>query len=167
MDDRNREYSNDEITVFWRPGKCIHSSVCYTKLLEVFNPIKRPWVNMNGAPTDKIIEVINKCPTEALMWKWNDEKRNEKVTQADTNHIKIRRPYDYYEYRNEQKKYELKPVKVRVMKNGPLVVEGSFNIINYDGENIKSADFTSLCRCGQSNSVPFCDGMHRKAGFEG
>jgi uncharacterized Fe-S cluster protein YjdI len=34
---------------------------CYKELIEVFNPDKRPWVNMKGAPTDEIIEVVDMC----------------------------------------------------------------------------------------------------------
>ncbi|NMB71943.1 MAG: hypothetical protein GYA22_07330, partial [Bacteroidales bacterium] len=71
MDKHDRTYTNGEITVFWKPGKCIHATTCYRELIEVFNPRKRPWVNMQGAPTERIIEVVDKCPTQALSWQWN------------------------------------------------------------------------------------------------
>ena len=164
MEEKNRDYTNDEITVYWRPGKCIHSSVCYTKLIEVFNPIKRPWVNLSGAPTDTIIQVVNECPTEALMWKWNDDEKNEHVTPADKNHIKIRRPDDYKSFDAGGQAPE--PVHIKIMKNGPYVIQGSFKVRSENGPVHKTGRFTSLCRCGQSNSMPFCDGMHRKTGFQ-
>ena len=47
----DRDYSNGEITVFWRPAKCTHVTTCFNELIEVFDPSKRPWVNMNGAST--------------------------------------------------------------------------------------------------------------------
>ena len=54
-----RKYSNKEITVYWKPDACVHASYCYRELIEVFDPGRRPWVDMNGALTDRIIEVVN------------------------------------------------------------------------------------------------------------
>jgi CDGSH-type Zn-finger protein len=34
-------------------------------------------------------------------------------------------------------------------------------------EDIKTEETYSLCRCGQSQNKPFCDGTHRKVGFDG
>lgn len=161
MDEKNRTYSNKDITVYWRPGKCIHSSICYTKLIDVFNPVKRPWVDLEAAPSEKIIEIVNKCPTEALMWKWNDAKKNDSVTKSNFNHIKIRRPYGFAEL-DEKKQFTPDPVNIQIMKNGPLVVRGEIKLITPEGAQMKTGEFTSFCRCGQSNSMPYCDGMHRK-----
>ena len=72
-----RKYINDQITVYWKPSACIHASYCYRELIEVFDPSRRPWVDLNGSTTSRIIEVVNLCPTEALAWKWNDEEKNE------------------------------------------------------------------------------------------
>ncbi|UCG26837.1 MAG: (4Fe-4S)-binding protein [Bacteroidales bacterium] len=168
MDPRERKYSNGEITVYWKPRECIHSSVCYMNLLEVFNPRKRPWVNMSGASTRKIIDVVNQCPTEALTWKWNDEEKNKTVTEADTNHIKFKRPHDF-EKKEEDSILEVEqdePLKIRVMKNGPYIVEGSYVLTRADGSEINMMGMSSFCRCGNSNSMPFCDGNHRKTGFK-
>ena len=165
MDEKNRTYSNKDITVYWRPGKCIHSSICYTKLIEVFNPIKRPWVNLDVASSEKIIEIVNKCPTEALMWKWNDAKKNDSVTKSDSNHIKIRKPHDLIEL-DKKKKDASDPVKIQVMKNGPLVVRGEIKVIAPNGRQLKTGEFTSFCRCGASGKMPFCDGTHKRVGVK-
>jgi len=87
-----RRYKNEDITVFWKPSACIHASYCYRELIEVFDQSRRPWVDMNGSTTDRIIEVVNLCPTEALAWKWNDEEKNNSVESDQLNHIKLRRP---------------------------------------------------------------------------
>ncbi len=159
-----RKYSNDEITVFWKPSACIHASYCYRELLEVFDPSRRPWVDMNGSITSKIIEVVNLCPTEALAWKWNEEEKNEGVEKDQLNHIKFRRP----ELVNEKgKAVEEQPLSVKILTDGPIVLKGDFTII-YEGKKKEVKDgIVSICRCGASDHQPYCDGQHRKIGFTG
>jgi putative redox protein len=60
------KYSNDEITVLWKPDFCRHSGRCVTQLPGVFDTQKHPWINMQGATTDEIVAQVNKCPTGAL-----------------------------------------------------------------------------------------------------
>jgi len=48
--------------------------------------------------------------------------------------------------------------------NGPLHVEGAFEIAGDDGTTDRSED-AWLCRCGASDDKPFCDGSHAKIGF--
>ncbi|MBI2428896.1 MAG: (4Fe-4S)-binding protein [Ignavibacteriales bacterium] len=64
----NKNYSNDEITVHWKPDVCIHSGNCARRLLSVFNPRLKPWININGAPTDEIVKAVEGCPSGALSW---------------------------------------------------------------------------------------------------
>ena len=58
--------------------------------------------------------------------------------------------------------------KVIVRNNGPLRLEGDITILDQDGQGFGLAGRTvvSLCRCGQSQNKPFCDGSHNKVGFE-
>jgi uncharacterized Fe-S cluster protein YjdI len=159
---RGRKYSNGEITVFWKPDSCVHASHCYRELIEVFDPGKRPWVDMFGAHTEAIIETVNLCPTDALTWKWNDDQKNLEVDPSNANHVNFRRP----ELRKkDEEESDANPVSIKVMSEGPLVLNGSFTVI-YDGrvKEVKES-IISLCRCGASNHLPFCDGMHRKIEF--
>jgi CDGSH-type Zn-finger protein len=58
--------------------------------------------------------------------------------------------------------------KVIVRSSGPLRLEGDITILDQDGQAFGLAGRTvvSLCRCGQSQNKPFCDGSHNKVGFE-
>lgn len=159
-----RRYKNKDITVYWKPSACIHASYCYRELLEVFDPSKRPWVDMEGSSTERIIEVVNLCPTEALAWKWNDETKNESVGTDQLNHINFRRPELMNTDENDPGDT---PVSVKIMPDGPIVLKGSFTI-SYNGNKKEVHDgMVSICRCGVSDHMPFCDGQHRKAGFIG
>jgi hypothetical protein len=40
-------------------------------LIQVFNPAKRPWVNMQGASTERIIQQVEQCPSGALSYFMN------------------------------------------------------------------------------------------------
>jgi uncharacterized Fe-S cluster protein YjdI len=159
-----KKYRNDDISVYWKPSACVHASYCYRELIEVFDPSRRPWIDMDGATTEKIIEIVNLCPTEALAWKWNDEAKNESIDNDQLNHIKFRRP-DLLN--TAEAKPEVQAVSVKVMPDGPIVFKGSFSI-TYDGNQKEVKDgMISICRCGVSDHMPFCDGRHRKVGFNG
>jgi uncharacterized Fe-S cluster protein YjdI len=64
-----KNYSNDDITVVWKPHVCIHSKKCWKELREVFDPSIRPWINMKGASSERIREQVNNCPSGALSLK--------------------------------------------------------------------------------------------------
>jgi uncharacterized Fe-S cluster protein YjdI len=165
-DPRNRQYTNGEITVFWVPSKCIHATTCFRELIEVFNPGRRPWINMEGAPTRRITEVVNKCPTQAIVWKNNEELTPEELAQQ---HVAARNEVTPETLTEEIEKTErperVKPTNVRIMKDGPIVVEGKFRILDGDDHELKPTLMTSFCRCGGSKSQPYCDGSHRKLAF--
>jgi CDGSH-type Zn-finger protein len=54
--------------------------------------------------------------------------------------------------------------------NGPYRISGDFVIQDAQGNTFDLSGRTtiSLCRCGQSNNKPFCDGTHRpdRSGFQ-
>jgi CDGSH-type Zn-finger protein len=56
---------------------------------------------------------------------------------------------------------------IQVSPNGPLRITGAFNICDAAGAAFDLAGRTtiSLCRCGQSQNKPFCDGGHNAAAF--
>jgi uncharacterized Fe-S cluster protein YjdI/CDGSH-type Zn-finger protein len=67
-----KQYSNEEIIVYWDPNKCIHSTNCVRGLPKVFNHDSRPWINMKGASSEEIMRAIDKCPSGALAYRKSD-----------------------------------------------------------------------------------------------
>ena len=61
-----RTYENGEIRVIWRPELCAHSGVCVRGLAEVFRPQRRPWIDLGGAPSERIAAQVEQCPSGAL-----------------------------------------------------------------------------------------------------
>lgn len=78
MSDSEKTFTNGEITVVWKPGVCIHSAKCVQGLSEVFNVKARPWIKIDGAPSDRIIQQVDQCPSGALSY-----FRNEKISKAE------------------------------------------------------------------------------------
>jgi uncharacterized Fe-S cluster protein YjdI len=66
------KYTNGEVTVVWKPDLCIHSGNCARGLSEVFKPREKPWINIDGATSEKIIEQVKKCPSGALSYLRNE-----------------------------------------------------------------------------------------------
>jgi CDGSH-type Zn-finger protein len=55
---------------------------------------------------------------------------------------------------------------IRIKRNGSAWVSGSFTIEDVDGNAYPIEGDAFLCRCGASQTKPFCDGSHKAAGFE-
>jgi CDGSH-type Zn-finger protein len=56
---------------------------------------------------------------------------------------------------------------IKVRRNGPYLVEGDdVTLVDWDGNPypIPKRPFV-LCRCGGSQTKPFCDGTHSRTGF--
>ena len=54
--------------------------------------------------------------------------------------------------------------KIRLAVNGPAILEGDIEIVGADGHS-RCGDRFALCRCGQSQRKPFCDGNHKACSF--
>jgi len=146
--DKAKEYTNGEVTVFWRADLCIHSANCLIELPEVFDSGRKPWINISGASTKEIVRTVNTCPSRALVYKMNI-----KATRHTGPKKKRRDPAH---------------AKIEILSNGPALIRGNFIIRNADKKKIKTAgDVVAICRCGGTKKSPFCDGTHKKIGFLG
>lgn len=137
-------YTNNEVTIVWKPEACIHSRICWTGLIEVFNPRHRPWVNMSGAGTQTIIDQVKKCPSGALSYFMNDDSNEQKAMPEETAERKI-----------------------EIQQNGPILISNDCVIRHSDGREELKKGTTALCRCGASGNKPFCDGSHKTIEFKG
>lgn len=143
MPKTTHKYTNGEVTIVWKPDICIHSTLCWKGLKEVFNPAERPWIKPEGAATEKIIEQVRKCPSGALSYFLNNEEGKEIVAE----------------------KAEM--LNIEIATDGPILIKTECTIKHSDGRTEVKIGTTALCRCGHSANKPYCDGAHRKAGFKG
>jgi len=136
MEEIVKEYKNEDITVVWYPAKCTQSQCCFKAYSEVFDPKKRPWVQLSNGETEKIIRTVEACPSGALSY--------------------------YFNKKEEKAPAETKPVLVRLSPAGSVKIEGTFIFRDETGkETLIENDTVAICRCGISNRKPFCDGMHK------
>ena len=140
MEKKPKEYTNGETTIVWKSEKCIHSAICVKGLPKVFQPIERPWIKIDNATTDALVNQVKQCPSGALSYYMNDEK---------------------------DKTAEVLKTKVEVLENGPLLVYGTLKVTHKDGTKETKNKTTAFCRCGASNNKPYCDGAHVKNEFAG
>ncbi len=59
------------------------------------------------------------------------------------------------------------PQAIAVTARGPLWVTGGIPIERADGRPMEMRNRVALCRCGQSQNKPFCDGSHVEIDFQG
>ena len=143
-----KEYSNSEITVFWKSELCIHSANCLIGLPGVFNNAKKPWIDIKGASSKEIIMTVNTCPSRALTY--------------------LKNPRFIYSSRKKVSKKTPKFARIQILKDGPILVTGNYIIRDARKKKIRvETETVALCRCGASKAKPFCDGNHLAEKFLG
>ena len=65
-----KTYENDEIRVFWKPDVCQHAAKCAKGNPNVFNPKRRPWIDLSQASAKEIAALIEQCPSGALKYEF-------------------------------------------------------------------------------------------------
>ena len=126
-----KEYANQDITVVWKPDICIHSEICARGLPKVFDPNRKPWIEIDQASSEDIVAQVNKCPSGALSIKSTGAATTEETT-----------------------------AKVQLMAGGPLILKGTCEIVDEEG-NTQHKKNAAFCRCTKSANFPFCDGSHK------
>lgn len=149
-----KTYKNEEITVYWKPEMCTHSTNCWKGLISVFNPKGRPWVNLDGADVDRIKNQIMKCPSGALSF----EGQQREVSVSPGSIIAKKEPAQTF---------------VEEGKNYAWCACGrSVDQPFCDGTHNRASDLKPrifkpqksgevwLCQCKQTSNPPYCDGTH-------
>ncbi|EAQ99720.1 (4Fe-4S)-binding protein [Maribacter sp. HTCC2170] len=136
-----KKYKKGDFSIVWKPKTCIHDGTCVRTLPNVYDPKGKPWIKQENASVQELKSQIENCPSGALSYEISSEQKT--------------------------KETQMKSTKVLIKTNGPLLVYSDEIIIEQDGSEQKKERVASFCRCGASQNKPFCDGEHKKIGFEG
>ncbi|MES2701302.1 MAG: (4Fe-4S)-binding protein [Bacteroidota bacterium] len=73
MENITKHYNKDGLTVNWQPHLCQHATLCWKGLEAVFDPRRKPWIDMDGAEAARIVEQVKACPSGALSYSMDEE----------------------------------------------------------------------------------------------
>ncbi|MFS1515236.1 (4Fe-4S)-binding protein [Bacillus sp. SCS-151] len=131
MSVEKKRYTGASIDVTFSKERCIHAAKCVRGLPKVFNLKKRPWINADGETVDKIVEVIERCPSGALEYIRKDGGKQETPAYETT---------------------------IEAASNGPIYIKGNLSIKHKESTIVCTR--ATLCGCGSSKNSPFCDNSH-------
>ena len=136
-----RPYAGASVTVHYNAAICAHVGVCTAGLPEVFDTARRPWIAVDGAHAEQVIAAVRACPSGALSYTRTAVTTVEPAAAADP------------------------APRVRALKDGPLAVDGGVELEGGAWATGASRERYTLCRCGASRIMPFCDGSHTAVRF--
>ena len=131
-----RAYAGHTVAVGYNRAICAHVGICTARLPRVFNVQARPWIQPDAAAVDDVIDTVHACPSGAL-------------------HL----PADPVAPRAQDR-----APTIRLFSDGPAAVT-AVPLRNVTWADGATTDHYTLCRCGGSKSMPFCDGSHVARGF--
>jgi uncharacterized Fe-S cluster protein YjdI len=108
-------------------ARCIHAAECVRGLPAVFDTKKRPWIQPDEGDAEEIAEVVRRCPSGAL----------------------------HYELPHGAPEAPRRPTRIAFEDGGPISVAGDLRLELESGP--LSELRATLCACGQSGNLPFCD----------
>jgi CDGSH-type Zn-finger protein/uncharacterized Fe-S cluster protein YjdI len=126
-----------QVDIRFDHSRCIHSRHCVLGEPNVFIANKPgEWIYPDHASPERIAIVAHNCPSGAITYERHDGAPGEMPPEVNV---------------------------ARLRENGPIAFHAALQIANApaDGCNTRA----TLCRCGQSQNKPFCDGAHNAAGF--
>lgn len=132
-----KTYRGRAIEVSFDLDVCIHVAECLRGEPTVFRLQRRPWVLPDAGEPDEIADVVERCPSGALLYRRLDGKPQERPRT---------------------------PTTVTPIRDGPLLVRGRIEVTREDG-SVEVLPRATLCRCGRSEHKPFCDNSHLAAEF--
>lgn len=97
---------------------------------------RKPWCDPDLSANDEVREIVQRCPTGAV------GDQGDAASEAGGK------------------------LEIRFAKNGPVLVGGNLSIKASSGRDAWHGKRAALCRCGASENKPFCDGTHKKVGFQ-
>ncbi len=62
----HRTYLKDDLVVFWDSEKCFHSRNCVGSSAKIFDPLRRPWIDLSQGDMPQIWQAVSCCPSGAL-----------------------------------------------------------------------------------------------------
>jgi len=135
---KQHQYKGRNIMVLYDAQRCIHAKECVRGASAVFNPEAKPWVGPDNAEAKEIALVIQRCPTGALHYQFDDPKLAERADPSNS---------------------------VLTSPDGPLFVRGNVSLVVDGGKKLLADTRLALCRCGASKNKPFCDNSHFAVAF--
>lgn len=133
--ERREEFPAGQGTVSFDLATCQHAGFCADRFTNWRRLARRA---DDAAVRERLMQMVRLCPSGAL----------EMQLEAD----------------GEQLEPSL-PVSIGVVRDGPLWVRGRVAITSAEGETYEVRNRVTLCRCGHSETKPFCDGAHTHVGF--
>lgn len=67
-----RKYAGNKINVYFKKDICQHAGKCVHGDPATFNLDRKPWILPEDERTEKIIQIIQSCPSGALKYKLKD-----------------------------------------------------------------------------------------------
>lgn len=74
--------------------------------------------------------------------------------------------FDKSSLMDEEPSAESSKLVLKALKDGPVLIQGKYQMYSETTQPVNCSKNVALCRCGGSANKPFCDGTHKEIGFK-